>query len=62
MMNKVLKYILISLCGALLAAVLVLSYLAGAEARTGLVCRGIEVTITDSLERRKKTVYGMGVI
>ena len=49
MMNKVLKYIFISLCGAVLAAVLVLSYLAGAEARTGLVCRGIEVTITDSL-------------
>ena len=49
-MNKVLKYILIGLCGALLAAVLVLSYLAGVEARTGLVCRGIEVTILDSLE------------
>lgn len=50
MMNKVLKYILISLGGALLAAVLVLSYLAGMEARSGIVCRGIEVSILDSME------------
>lgn len=49
-MNKVVKYVLIGLCGALLAAILVVSVLAGKEARKGLVCRGMEIAILDSME------------
>lgn len=49
-MNKVVKYVLIGVCGALLAAILVASCLAGKDARKGLVCKGLEVTILDSLE------------
>lgn len=49
-MKKVLKYVLIVLCGALLAAVLVVSILAGKDAREGLVCKGLEIVILDSLE------------
>lgn len=49
-MKKVLKYVLIGICGALIAAVLVISFLAGKESRKGLVCKGLEVVILDSLE------------
>lgn len=49
-MNKVVKYVLIGVCGALLAAILVASCLAGKDARKGLVCKGLEVAILDSLE------------
>ena len=49
-MNKVLKYVLIGLCGALLAALMVVSFLAGREARKGLVCKGVEIVILDSME------------
>ena len=50
MMNKIVKYVLIGVCGAMLAAILVASCLAGKEARKGLVCKGLEVAILDSLE------------
>lgn len=49
-MNKIVKYVLIGVCGAMLAAILVASCLAGKEARKGLVCKGLEVAILDSLE------------
>ena len=49
-MNKIVKYILIGVCGALLAGILVASYIAGKESRKGLVCKGLEVAIMDSLE------------
>ena len=49
MMNKIVKYVLIGVCGAMLAAILVASCLAGKEARKGLVCKGLEVAILDSL-------------
>ena len=49
-MNKILKYVLIGVCGVLLAAVLVASCLAGKQARKGLVCKGLEIVILDSLE------------
>lgn len=50
MMNKIVKYVLIGVCGAMVAAILVASCLAGKEARKGLVCKGLEVAILDSLE------------
>lgn len=50
MMNKIVKYVLIGVCGAMLTAILVASCLAGKEARKGLVCKGLEVAILDSLE------------
>lgn len=49
-MNKIVKYVLIGVCGAMVAAILVASCLAGKEARKGLVCKGLEVAILDSLE------------
>ena len=49
-MKKILKYVLIGICGAMLAALLAVSFLAGKEARKGLVCKGLEVAILDSLE------------
>ena len=49
-MKKILKYILIGICGAMLAALLAVSFLAGKEARKGLVCKGLEIAIIDSLE------------
>ena len=50
MKNKIVKYVLIGVCGAMVAAILVASCLAGKEARKGLVCKGLEVAILDSLE------------
>lgn len=47
-MNKILKYILTGVCGFLMAAVTVISYLAGQKEREGLVCKGIEIVILDS--------------
>ena len=49
-MKKIEKYVLIGVCGALLTAVLVMSCLAGKEARKGLVCKGVEIVILDSME------------
>ena len=49
-MKKIAKYVLIGVCGALLTAVLVMSCLAGKEARKGLVCKGVEIVILDSME------------
>ena len=49
-MKKILKYVLIGICGAMLAALLAVSFLAGKEARKGLVCKGLEIAIIDSLE------------
>ena len=49
-MNKILKYVLTAVCGALLAALLTVSIILGKDARKGLVCKGLEIAITDSLE------------
>ena len=49
-MKKVLKYVLIGMCGAALAAILVLSFIAGTNSRKELVCKGIEIVISDSLQ------------
>lgn len=49
-MKKIAKYVFIGVCGILLAALLVVSYIAGKEARKGLVCRGIDIVILDSME------------
>ena len=49
-MNKVLKYVLIGVCGALLAAILIASCIAGSRSRDGLTCRGVDIVILDSLE------------
>ena len=49
-MNNILKYVLTAVCGALLAALLTVSIILGKDARKGLVCKGLEIAITDSLE------------
>lgn len=51
-MNRILKYILISLFAIALAACIVMSYLAGVEARRPITCRGIRIEILDSAENR----------
>ena len=49
-MKKAAKYVLIVVCGVLLAAVLIASCIAGSQARDGLMCKGLEISILDSLE------------
>jgi cell division protein FtsQ len=49
-MKKAAKYVLIVVCGVLLAAILIASCIAGSHARNGLVCKGLEISILDSLE------------
>ena len=51
-MNRILKYILISLFAIALAACIVMSYLAGVEARRPIICKGIRIEILDSAENR----------
>ena len=48
-MNKVLKYILLSLCGALIVACMVCSFIGGKALRSELKCERLEVNILDSL-------------
>ena len=47
-MNKILKHILTGVCGFLMAAVILISYLAGQRERDGLVCKGTDIVILDS--------------
>ncbi len=49
-MNRIVKYVLIGLCGALLASVLLVACLAGRESRRHLMCRGVDIVILDSME------------
>lgn len=49
-MNKVVKYILLSLCGALLVICMTCSFVAGRKASSQLRCERLQVTIKDSLE------------
>ena len=51
-MNRILKYILISLFAIVLAGCIVISYLAGVEARKPIICKGIRIEILDSAENR----------
>ena len=49
-MNKVLKYTLLSIGGALIAAIIICTYIFGRSERGGIVCKRIQVEVTDSLE------------
>jgi len=49
-MKKIAKYVLIGLCGALLAAVMIASCIAGRNSRRDIVCRGADIVILDSME------------
>ena len=49
-MNKVLKYILLGICGSLLVACMTCSFIAGKSLRRTLKCERLEVCILDSLE------------
>lgn len=49
-MNKIWKYIIVGLCGLLLAAAFTCAYIAGVEWRRPLKCERIEVEIIDSLK------------
>lgn len=49
-MNKVLKYILLCVCGSLLVACITCSFIAGKSLRRTLKCERLEVCILDSLE------------
>ena len=47
-MNRILRLIISGLSVTVLLACMVLAYLAGKEIRTDLMCKGLEVTVTDS--------------
>ena len=49
-MNKVIRYILLGLCGAVMAACIGCSYLAGKALRGSCVCERLQVRVLDSLE------------
>ena len=49
-MNKILKYILMSLLAAVIAGCLVASYVAGVQSRRPIVCKGVRIEILDSAE------------
>lgn len=49
-MNKVIRYILISLSAVFLAGCIVVSYIAGVESRRPIVCKGVKITVLDSAE------------
>lgn len=49
-MNKTLKYILLGLCGAVLAACIVCAYMAGHTFRKSCRCERLQVRVLDSLE------------
>jgi cell division protein FtsQ len=50
MLKKTLKYVLLGLCGALLAAAIVLAYLAGKDSRRTIRCEGVDIVILDSMK------------
>lgn len=49
-MNKVVKYILLSLLAVAIAGCIVMSFLAGVEARRPLLCKGVRIEVLDSAE------------
>lgn len=49
-MKKALKYILLSICGALIVVCMACSFMAGKSMRSSFICEKIEISITDSLE------------
>ena len=51
-MNKPLKYILLSICGGIIACCIVCSYIAGSKLRRSCTCNRIEVTVLDSLHNQ----------
>ena len=48
LMKKILKYIFVGICGAALAACIVIAFTAGVSSRKSLRCTGLQVTILDS--------------
>lgn len=51
-MNKPLKYILLSICGGILALCIVCSYISGNKLRRECVCKRLEVKVLDSLQNQ----------
>ena len=51
-MNKPLKYILLSICGGIIAFCIVCSYLAGLKLRSECTCKKIEINVLDSLHNQ----------
>ena len=49
-MNKVVKYILQSLLAIVITGCIVVSYIAGVEARRPLLCKGVRIEVLDSAE------------
>lgn len=47
-MKRILKYILLGCCGALLVACIILAFTAGQNSRKAIRCQGLEVVILDS--------------
>lgn len=48
-MKKVLKHIFIGICGALLSACMIMACIAGSASRESLTCKGVDITILDSM-------------
>lgn len=51
-MNRILKYTLLGLCGALIAACIICAFLAGRKDREQILCRKVVITIKDSTDNR----------
>lgn len=51
-MKKILKYILLGVCGALIIACIVCAFIAGQKSRKDILCRRINIVVADSLENR----------
>lgn len=49
-MNALVRNIVITVCGCLLAACILLAFTAGVSARKVMVCSGVDIVIADSLE------------
>lgn len=51
-MKKIIKYILLGIGGTLILACMVCAFIVGRYERSGILCRGIEVNVIDSMENR----------
>lgn len=47
-MKKAIRYITVSICGVIMAAVMILAFISGTQARRSTVCRRIDIVIADS--------------
>ncbi|MBQ8838734.1 MAG: hypothetical protein IJ005_05380 [Bacteroidales bacterium] len=47
-MKKAFRYIAISICGAIMAAVMITAFVSGTQARRSIVCSRVEIVIADS--------------